>query len=280
MRLVVADMDGTLLDPRGHLTPRTRRVVDDLRERGVVVVPASGRQYAAITQASGLTGPEQLIIAENGGVVMRGGEPLAVHRLSRAVAGATLDALGAADLRHGAAGAVLCTPERAYIERADADFVAAADRYYAALDTVADLRELLDSRPDLPVVKIAVYAFDDAEETLAPVLDVPAVTAPAGTAEAVAVVSSPHWVDVMDPDVNKGRALAEVQRRLGVEPGETIAFGDYLNDLEMLERAGWPVAMDNAHPLVRERAKIIAPPNSEDGVAQVLETVFGLAESL
>lgn len=272
-------MDGTLLDPSGRLTPRTARLVDGLHGRGVHVVPASGRQFHAITQASGLDGPEQFVIAENGGVLMCGGQALAVHQLPRAVAHAALAALEAADLRRGAAGAVLCTPDRAYIERSDADFHAAAAHYYTALETVPDLGELIEARTDLQVVKIAAYAFGggDAEKLLAPVLDVPEVTTPAGRTEAVAVVSSAHWVDLMAPDVNKRRALAEVQRRLGVGPEHTMAFGDYLNDLELLAGAAWPVAMDNAHPLVRERAKLIAPSNSEDGVAQVLEAVFGLA---
>ena len=61
---------------------------------------------------------------------------------------------------------------------------------------------------------------------------------------------------------------------LGVPPADVVAFGDMPNDLPMLEWAGWGVAMANAHPAVLGAADEITAPNSEDGLALVLERWF------
>jgi len=74
----------------------------------------------------------------------------------------------------------------------------------------------------------------------------------------------------MPPDINKGVALAAMQHRLSITPDETVVFGDYLNDLEMLDVASNSFAMANAHPEVRVRARYVAPPNSAHGVLRVL----------
>jgi hydroxymethylpyrimidine pyrophosphatase-like HAD family hydrolase len=55
-----------------------------------------------------------------------------------------------------------------------------------------------------------------------------------------------------------------------------MVFGDFLNDLEMMGAADYSFAMDNAHPLLRERARYIAPPNSENGVVRTISSVLGL----
>ena len=74
--------------------------------------------------------------------------------------------------------------------------------------------------------------------------------------------------------VTKATGLAEVCRRLGVAAEDVVAFGDMPNDVEMLRWAGHGVAMANAHPSALDAADEVTGPNSEDGVAQVLERWF------
>ena len=88
------------------------------------------------------------------------------------------------------------------------------------------------------------------------------------------VVSSPHWMDIMSEGVNKGVALGQLQRELGVTPEQTVVFGDYLNDLEMLAAAPYSFAMANAHPDVIEVARFLAPANHEHGVVRVIEQLL------
>jgi hydroxymethylpyrimidine pyrophosphatase-like HAD family hydrolase len=74
--------------------------------------------------------------------------------------------------------------------------------------------------------------------------------------------------------VNVRRPLQVVADLLGFTAAETIAFGDGENDLELLDWAGYSVAVENAHPLVKARADFVAPSADEEGVAQVLEAFF------
>jgi hydroxymethylpyrimidine pyrophosphatase-like HAD family hydrolase len=90
------------------------------------------------------------------------------------------------------------------------------------------------------------------------------------------VVSGEHWVDVMNSTANKGAALRGLQRALGITPAQTMVFGDYLNDLEMLDAADWSFAMANAHPEVVRRARHLAPSNNDNGVLRTISRVLGL----
>ncbi len=81
-------------------------------------------------------------------------------------------------------------------------------------------------------------------------------------------------VELNAPAANKGDAIRALCARLGIAVEESIAFGDGLNDLTMIETAGLGVAMENGEPVVKAAAKRIAPHHGEDGVGQVLEDLM------
>lgn len=267
IRLVVCDMDGTLLGGDGRISLRTWEMIRAMRSAGVTFVPASGRQYATLADLFADIHEGLTVIAENGAVVMRDGAEVAIESLPVGVADDVIDAIRGLGEVTGPRGngTVVCTPTMAYTERADEDFLREARRYYHALTTVPDLHDL----PADPV-KVAVFTFDDAENTVAPALYGAGIDSLADV-----VVSGHQWVDVMPPKVNKGVALDRLQSALGVRRDETMVFGDYLNDLEMMDFAEASVAMANGHPDVIARANYVAPRHDVDGVAQVLEHVLG-----
>ena len=257
LRLVVTDMDGSLLDGEGRLPPRFDAVLARMRERGVVLVPASGRQLDNLRATFGAA------IAENGTVVVQGAAEIHCETVTRAQAAAavrTTRALGEQGLD---VGVVVATRNRAYVDRIDERFVRQCALYYTALDPVRDLLDL----PLGNVIKIAVYTFGDAEsECRGPLA--------AAVPEVQAVVSGAHWVDMMARSASKGRALVAVQERLGVAPAQTAVFGDYLNDAELYDHADLSFAMANAHPGIVSRARYIAPANTEDGVLRTIEALL------
>ena len=83
--------------------------------------------------------------------------------------------------------------------------------------------------------------------------------------------SLPYFLELAHPDVSKGSGLQFVADRLGFTPEGTVAFGDGENDLELIDWAGYGVAVENAHPLVKARADFVCPSAEEEGVAQVIE---------
>ena len=238
IRLIAVDMDGTLLDGDGRIPDGLWPLRDRLDERGIAFVPASGRQLATLRAAFGAASADMTFIAENGAYVVRGEEEIATDVLDPQLVRAVVGRLRALAAEGHDLGVVVCGKGSAYIERTDAAFRAQAETYYAALSAVEDVLAVDDD-----VLKLAVYDFAGAEDGVAPAL--------ADFAESPqVVVSGRNWVDVMNPGVNKEFALQRLQAALGVDRAQTAACGDYLNDLEMLDAAGWSFAMENAHPEV------------------------------
>ncbi|MFG2126779.1 Cof-type HAD-IIB family hydrolase [Streptomyces sp. NPDC048751] len=264
IRLVVTDMDGTLLDDDKRAPEALREVLGRLRERGVLFSPASGRQYATLAREFADVAEGMVFIAENGTYVVRDGvelssDPLAPGVAARVVAAVRQLAADGVDV-----GAVVCGKRSAYVERTDEAFLAEVRRYYVEHRIVEDVAAVDDE-----VIKVALFDFGSAERTTAPAL--------ADFAEThQVVVSGEHWVDVMNRTANKGAALRRLQRELGITPAQTLVFGDYLNDLEMLDAAEWSFAMANAHPEVVRRARHLAPSNNDNGVLRTVARLLDL----
>jgi Cof subfamily protein (haloacid dehalogenase superfamily) len=261
IRLIATDMDGTLVDDAKQIHDELWPLIDELHARGITFCPASGRQYYNLVQEFEGVADELVFIAENGTYVVANGTEISSDCLAQDVARQVVSRVRGIP----EAGAVLCGKRSAYIERKDALFVDQATLYYARLALVDELVEVADD----DVLKVAVYDFSSAERNTAPRL--------AGlVGRHQVVVSGAHWVDVLSPTANKGQAVRQVQRTLGVTPDQTMVFGDFLNDLEMMDAATYSFAMANAHPRLRERASWVAPTNNANGVVRTIRTVLGL----
>lgn len=88
--------------------------------------------------------------------------------------------------------------------------------------------------------------------------------------------SLPYFLEFASPEVTKAAGLQFVADHLGFTAAETVAFGDGENDVEMIEWAGYGVAVENAHDRVRAAADFVCPPCDEEGVAQVIEAYLAL----
>jgi Cof subfamily protein (haloacid dehalogenase superfamily) len=261
VRLIATDMDGTLVDDARRIHEELWPLIDELHARGITFCPASGRQYHNLVQQFEDVADELVFIAENGTYVVAHGTEISSDCLALDVARQVVSRVRGIP----EAGAVLCGKHSAYIERRDPPFVEQATLYYARLQVVEDLLKVADD----DVLKVAIYDFASAERNTAPRL------AGLGATHQV-VVSGEHWVDVLSRTANKGRAVRQVQKALGVTPDQTMVFGDFLNDLEMMDAATYSFAMANAHPLLKERASWVAPTNNANGVVRAIRTVLGL----
>jgi Cof subfamily protein (haloacid dehalogenase superfamily) len=83
--------------------------------------------------------------------------------------------------------------------------------------------------------------------------------------------SLPYFLEFASPDVTKAAGLEFLSEHLGFARERTVAFGDGENDIELVDWAGYGVAVANAHDRVKEIADLICPRVEEEGVAQVLE---------
>jgi len=260
-RLVATDLDGTLLDSEGRVTPRTRKALDELDRRGVPVVFVTGRPIRWMESLWEAVGGHGLAICSNGGIVYDVGS----HSVQRAH---TIDpeiALRVAEvLRKAIPGTTFALEKTTGFAREERF----GGRHREPLGIpIGPLDRILDHT----VVKLLAL-----HEELAPEAYWRQVV------ELVQDLVTPTWsstfalVEMSRKGVTKASALEHLAAEMGVLAADVIAFGDMPNDIPMLQWAGASYAMADAHPAARAVARHQAPPHDEDGVAQVLEQVFGL----
>lgn len=275
-RLLAVDLDGTLLGPDSRMTPRTRAALERaVREYDVAVVVATGRRFHSarpIAQDAGLTTP---LVTHNGALV-KDVATAAVHYyqpLDLQVARELL-ALGKA---YGADTIALDDPEGD--GRILTDGVSernAALRYYLELNRryvheVDDLRTSVAA----PITQVMFCGPCAPMQALAQILERDMA------AEARLLMTTyPHndmtILDLMHPACSKATGVAYVAAQLGVEREAVLAVGDNYNDVDMLRYAGRGVLMGNAEPELKALGFELTAPNTEDGVAQVIEKyIFG-----
>jgi Cof subfamily protein (haloacid dehalogenase superfamily) len=263
LRLVAVDMDGTLLDADGQIPAELWPLLAIMRERGIVFAPASGRQYATLRELFERDAKGMTFIAENGTFVVQDDKEMSSTPLDANAVNDVLDAMDALTDRGGDVGVVVCGRQRAFVQRADEPFLNEVRKYYVSHEIVADLRAV-----DEEAIKVAIFDFSDAATSAAPALDELA-------ADHEVVLAGAHWVDVMARGANKGVALQALQARLGIGREQTAAFGDNMNDLEMIEAADLSFAMANARSAVKRAAKYDAPHHADGGVITVLSALLG-----
>ena len=273
LRLAAIDMDGTLLDDDKNFPPGMDELLDLMDERGVTFAPASGRQvWTLIDMFPGR--PGMTVIGENGGIVMRDGVEVSSSPVDaptvREVIRLVREATSGPDGIDG--GLVMCGKQFAYVERTDDLFVEGVAPYYHRTQCVEDQEAVIDAieagQIDDAIVKLAVYAIGPvdvlAEATLAHFADTHQYA-----------ISGANWADLQIRGVDKGSAVRDLQRFLGVDRSQTAVFGDAGNDMSMMSEGDLSFAMANASQDVIEAARFIAPSNNEAGVAQVLRALLG-----
>ena len=262
IRLIASDMDGTLLDSQKRMPPHFEDAVRALCAQGVRFAVASGRQYESLLRDFTQIQDDILFIAENGALVMEHGKRLFVDPVPKEHLKGVIEAVRAIEDAYP----ILCTAEGAFIEDCAPDFMHDALMYYARCERVPDLLRLC-GRED--VCKIAVFDPTGAEAHSNPQLK-------GAFPDLAVILSGDRWSDIMRPGVNKGTAMRAIQRILGISPGECMAFGDYLNDLELMGACTHSYAMANAHPQLKAAARHGAPSNDENGVLRVIAKTFKL----
>jgi Cof subfamily protein (haloacid dehalogenase superfamily) len=159
------------------------------------------------------------------------------------------------------------TNDELYVAEPTPEAHAYADLNQVQMHVVGDLRHWLRERPTKLVAVGDPDALDELEAELKPRF-----------ADRLFVSKSlPYFLEFAHPDVNKGAGLTYVAQRLGFTAAETVACGDGENDRELLDWAGFGVAVANAHEDVLARADLIVPSVEEEGVAALLEAYLDSA---
>lgn len=250
IKLIATDMDGTLLHSDGTMPADFHELLQTLKHNQIIFSAASGRPYLTLIEGFKAYADELLLIADNGAHVVYKGRELAVHTLSSELVHRMIQR--ARTLSN--AYSVVCTTEGAFVESSNRDFLTELEKYYVKYTIVEDLMQL-----DKRIIKYTVCDLKGAEKHSFPLFK-------DFEKEAKVCVAGNVWLDAMPLGVHKGSAIKEIQDRLHITFDETMVFGDYLNDAEMMTSAYYSYAMANAHPDLKRLARFEAASNDEDGV--------------
>lgn len=259
VKLVVSDMDGTLLNSNHEVSKKFLNQFEEFKKKNIHFVAASGRQYQSILSKLSTIYADISVIAENGAVMQFKGETKVLLQLSPIEVSRCISALRTVENSF----IVLCARNSAYVETKNTKFLEKLYQYYAEVKIVEDLTQVKKDE----FVKIAVFHFESSEAYVYPnlhsILD-----------EFQVIISGQNWLDISHQKANKSFALKQIQNELGISTEETMVFGDYNNDIEMLKLAKFSYAMQNAHPRVREVANYTTLDNDNQGVETVLEKLI------
>lgn len=258
IKLVITDMDGTLLTSDKQVPLEIYELIIKLKEQGVAFVAASGRQYYNLVKNFEPVKDDIYYIAENGAFACHGESELLKTTLPHDIAQELLgNAVGIPGVYP-----VFCTKKTAYITSNEQRVIDQVEPYYTRYDFIEDF-----SQVDEEAFKIAYLDFEGSEGNVYPHFK--------KYEDSLQVcVSAQEWMDVMVKGVNKGAAVAHLQQILNVTKDETLIFGDFLNDYEMMQQATYSYAMANAHPKLKEVCNYECESNDDNGVVKKIKEIF------
>ena len=259
VKLIVCDMDGTLLDSRSRLPADFLNIFTRLKSHGIRFAAASGRSVPALFSLFQEAAKDMILIAENGCCVTDGPRPLQVSSFSPA----QLAQVNEVSLQLSGIHDVFSSPRHAYVYRnTPEDARRYIDHFFESVVYFDDICEVTDE-----ICELTVYDTIDAETWSAPYFSkkLPGYKVMAG---------AKTWTMISLPEADKGSGIRCVQEYLGIGPGETMVFGDYLNDVDMMPCAYFSYAMANAHPGLKKLCRFETLSNDEDGVMHVVRQIL------
>lgn len=255
IKLIATDMDGTLLDENGHLPEGFTEILSRLNAKNIKLVIASGRPYYTLQTNFGPVGRQLSFICENGALVVDNNKVIYENAIDKAL---VTEVLNSAKAIEGNA-VVLCAANCAYIEECSEEHLAEIKKYYTNIERVDNLANVTDD-----IIKVTICNLNSSFENLNNVFK------PKFDDKLNVVGSGDIWIDISNKGVNKGLALKNLMEIDDISKDETMALGDYYNDIEMLDQAEYSFVMENAPEDMKEHGKYIAASNIEHGVLRAI----------
>lgn len=267
IRLVALDLDGTLLHEDKSLSDRTLNTLQQLADRGIRVVPATGRDPDGINGNILRVNPVHHAVCSNGAVILDPGTGEVLHScpILPESAREALDYFrdfSAFTYLHTDCGQV-CS-----VSWEDSGLTGRYPNIRFESDVVPDLLAWVREK-SASLLKIGVFPRDD--EAFRALM-----AAGSPSPDLVLMRTGVCSVELNSINASKGRALKTLCRLLDIPMSSVLAIGDNQNDMEMLRFAGVSVAMGNAEDDVKAEAMYVTGTNDQDGAAAFLEKYFGL----
>ena len=260
VKLIMTDIDGTLIpDGTMDINPEYFEVIEKLVEKGIIFVVASGRHMSSVKKVFAPVLDKIWVASQNGNV-------LTYHGKSRIIKSIPQE-WGREMWRQfsklkGVEG-VLDTATEMYCPfEGTSMYKILADEYHFNVTGTGGWNQV----PEEDFSMMTLYHPQSAENICKELVE------DKWKGKLEFLTSGKYWVDIVMPEVGKGTALEEICSQLGIAPEETIAFGDNLNDISMIQSAGKGYAVNTAREETKKAADEVIPGYAENGVLEVLKT--------
>lgn len=263
IKLLALDLDGTIFGDDLMITPRTRKAIADAQAAGVLVTIATGRMMRAARTISKDLNIDVPLICYQGALIQdsRTGEILLHKTVPVTLAKEVVETTEEDNLHLN-----VYMNDDLFVERMTSEA-----RYYARInmdmkvEIVGDLRNWLDKQYPSEPTKLVIVTEPQVTDSV-----LSSYTARFGTSLQV-TKSHPRFTEFTNIECSKGRALARLAAHYNIQQHDVMAIGDGHNDFDMIQWAGWGVAMQTAPQMVLDAARIVTPPITEDGAALAIE---------
>jgi len=256
IKLIATDMDGTLLDTEGNLPKDFFSTLEKLKAKNVKFVVASGRPYDTLRRSFEPISDELDFICDNGAFIVENGKVLNIDVMDKIKINELIKYCD--DIPN--IEVVLCGIKSAYHRSLSRDFAKEVGKYYLKYKIVDDLTTVDDD-----IFKISICNLNNSATNLYKALETKF------NEDFALVISGTTWIDIMNKGINKGLALEKIQKDEDISYEETMVFGDFYNDIEMLNKAHYSFVMENANEDMKQYGNFIAKRNTENGVIEAIE---------
>lgn len=258
VKLVVTDMDGTLLNSKHNVSDEFYKLFNKMANYGILFVAASGRPHYSIAKKLDAIKNDIIIVSENGGLVSKRDETLLSTPIEKNKFSEITTIIHSLQNAHP----VFCGKSKAYLTRASKPLLDILTEYYPSYQLIKNTNEI-----DENIYKVSLFHEENSEKYIYPHVKHLEANYKVKT-------SAKHWVDISATYANKGYAIKKLQNLYNITPEETMVFGDYNNDLEMLRQGYFSYAMKNARDDVKQTARFETKSNNELGVEHILKKLL------
>ena len=270
IKLIATDLDGSLLNDQKQIPENLDYVLEKLAEQGIAFAAVTGRNFDATTPALGDRVYKMICVCNNGANIYENGVNTINHPITQNQVHRTIDAIK----NMANTAPLIFTMDRCYSAPGPESFMEWAKAPYSPIDWVEKYEDLYAISDD--VYKISVYdGSGEIEKYSYPILKEEMEK------DCAVYISGEIWVDIVNTNASKGTGLRMLQEKLGVSKEETMAFGDYHNDVTLLAEAGFPFVMENGVQRLKDRYPLRADSNNNGGVTKaILEYVIEKTKEL
>ncbi len=260
IKLIASDMDGTLLDENSEVPPETYDLIHQLHEKGVHFVASSGRRYDTLRWYFEPVADEIDYVASIGCQVYADGQLLDREVFSALSLKKLYETCEMFDCLHLA----IYDEDHTYLLNDQSAYVRELDKDLPDAQCIYDLPS-----PEVNIIKAAICYDGDRG-----VMDMAYVLERELSDRFTFLPSGSTWIDVTPRQVSKATGLAQIMNYYGIERDEVLAFGDSMNDYDMLRFVGHPYVMSNARYAVRQIGQKVIGSNAEHAVQAEMRRVL------